>query len=111
MWIRLPTFVSRVTPEINSFLVENRIHATQMSVCFDVSSNEDVYTMVQKGFKVGSDIHAVECDKLVIDNLRWEKERLKEHIFRCEAMIRKLQLDISQLSNRLSTYEHVLNEL
>jgi FtsZ-binding cell division protein ZapB len=108
MWIRVPTLVSELSPEIKSLLDENGIHATAMSVCFDVPSHRDIYAIMQKGFKVRSDVHTVECDQLVIDSLRFDNQQLMQHCQRCEAMVRKLQMEISQLSYRLDTYEHIL---
>ena len=66
--------------------------------------------MMQKGFKLRSDIHTVECDQLMIDSLRFDNQQLMQHCQRCEAMVRKLEIDVSQLSSRLATYEHVLTE-
>ncbi len=84
--------------------------------------------MIQRGFKVRSDVHAVECDQLLIDSLKYDNQRLIEHARRCEAMICSLRIqeaqlrmtnarikqqmddEISRLSHRLGTYEHILKE-
>ncbi len=105
MWIRVPTLVSDLSPEIKPFLDENGIHATAMSICFEVPSNDDILALIANGFKVRSDTHKVVCDQLFIDNIRFDHQKLVEHCKRCEARIRKLQLELSQLSHRLATYE------
>ncbi len=84
--------------------------------------------MIQRGFKVRSDVHTVECDQLLIDSLKHDNQRLIEHARRCEAMIRSLRLqeaelrsanvriqqemdsEMSRLSHRLATYEDILKE-
>ena len=110
MWIRVPTLVSDLSPEIKPFLDENGIHATAMSICFEVPSNDDILGMIANGFKLRSDTHNVVCDQLLIDNIRLDNQKLVEHCQRCEVRIRKLQLELSALLHRLATYEHVLTE-
>jgi FtsZ-binding cell division protein ZapB len=124
MWIRVPTLVSDISPEIKSFLNENGIQASAMSVCFDVTRDNSFYNMIQRGLKVRSDVHTVECDQLLIDSLKYDNQRLIEHAHRCEAVIRSLRIqeaelrtmkqqmdyEMSRLSQRLATYEHILKE-
>ena len=124
----MPTLVSNLSPEIKPFLDENGIEARAMSVCFDIPCNDHIYNMIQRGFKVRSDIHTVECDQLLIDSLKYDKQRLIEHVHRCEALICSLRIqeaelrminarlqqekdnELSRLSHRLATYEHILKE-
>ena len=128
MWIRVPTLVSDLSPEIKPFLDENGIQASAMSVCFDVPCNNSIYNMIRRGFKVRSDVHTVECDQLLIDSLKYDNQRLIDHARRCEAMICSLRIqeaelrrtnarmlqqmenEMSRLSHRLSTYEDILKE-
>ena len=122
MWIRVPTLVSDLSPEIKPFLDENGIQASAMSVCFDVPCNNHIYNMIRRGFKVRSDVHTVECDQLLIDSLKYDNQRLIDHARRCEAVICSLRIqeaelrlalrqmddEMSRLSHRLATYENIL---